>query len=140
MKRILKLYKPYMNRVILMQTLTRSAIALTALLLWDRLFERNQAFLLLRDGCLVLALFLLAAAWFAYLKLDGIDPKSLLVSRKGKSIGKKHHNKGMMDYVETEIGSYAEMSQEARDVCRFFGDLLAALLFLVASLVGTLVS
>lgn len=137
MKRI---YEPYMNRVILMQTLTRSAIALTALLLWDRLFERNQAFLLLRDGCFVLALVLLAAAWFAYLKLDGVDPKSLLISPKGRSLRKKHFNKGMMDYVETEIGSYAEMSQEARDVCRFIGNLLAALLFLAASLVGTLVS
>lgn len=139
MKKIVALYEPYMIRPILNKTLTRSVVALALLLVWDRLFNRNSAFLLVRDGCLVPALIFLAGAWFTYLKMDGMQLK-LYIKNPQSRPKKKRFNKGMMDYVETEVVPYEELSKEQRTACRFAADLLAGGIFLLASLVGMLVS
>lgn len=137
MKKFLALYQPYMARPILNKVITHTVAALALLLVWDRFFHQNEAFLLLRDGCLVPALIFLAAAWFAYLKLDGMELKLVLASRQGRP-KRKRFNKGMMDYVETETVTYAELTKEEQAACRFASSLLSALLFLAASLVGML--
>ncbi len=133
MKNFLALYKPYMNRPILNKAVTKFVIALAILLVYDYLLNRNEAFLIVRDGCLVPALIFLAAAWFAYLKLDGMS-LNLGLEKRRKQPKKRNFNKGMMDYVDTDIVTYEELSPEERTACRFASNLLTGLLFLVASL------
>lgn len=139
MKKFMALYEPCMLRPILNKALTWSTVALALLLVWFRFFNQNSDVLLVRDGCLIPALVFLAAAWFAYLKLDGMQLK--LSSKSARSrVKKKRFNKGMMDYVETEVVPYEELSEEQRLACRFAANLLSGGLFLAASLAGLLVS
>lgn len=133
MKNFLALYKPYMNRPILNKAITKFVVALVILLAWDRLFNQNNAFLVVRDGCLVPALVFLAAAWFSYLKLDGMS-LNLGLERRRKQPKRRSFNKGMMDYVETDVVTYEELTPEERTACRFASNLLPGVLFLIASL------
>lgn len=50
------LFKTYMIRPVLYKCVTRAALAVTALLLWDRFINTAGRFSLLRDGCLTAGL------------------------------------------------------------------------------------
>ena len=82
MKKILAIYKAYMVRPILYQCVTRCAVALAAVLVWDRFVP--SSLLAVRDGCLAAAVILLMMAWFVYLKLDGMMVHHLLEDRRKK--------------------------------------------------------
>ena len=68
MKKFFALYKPYMNRLIFNISIKKFATALAILFVWNYFFNKNDAFMVVRDGCLIPALIYMAAAWFAYLK------------------------------------------------------------------------
>ena len=133
MKKFFALYKPYMNRLIFNRSVSKFAVALAILLVWNYLFNRNNAFMVVRDGCLLPALIYLAAAWFAYLKLDGMT-LNLGLEKRRKQPKKVRFNKGMMDYVDTDLVTYEELSPEERAACRFVSNLIPGVLFLLASL------
>ena len=99
MKKILAIYKAYMVRPILYQCVTRCAVALAAVLVWDRFVP--SSLLAVRDGCLAAAVILLMMAWFVYLKLDGMMVHHLLEDRRKKKKKSKRRVGGdIADYVD----------------------------------------
>ncbi len=139
MKKFFALYKPYMNRLIFNISIKKFATALAILFVWNYFFNKNDAFMVVRDGCLIPALIYMAAAWFAYLKLDGMSV-DLGLNMRRKRPKKVRFNKGMMDYVETDLVSYEELSHEERLVCRIASNFVPGILFLLASLGAMLFS
>ena len=67
------LFKTYMIRPVLYKCVTRAALAVTALLLWDRLINTAGRLSLLRDGCLTAGLLFFCMAWFSYPSGRGND-------------------------------------------------------------------
>ena len=135
MKKILAIYKAYMVRPILYQCVTRCAVALAAVLVWDRLVP--SSLLAVRDGCLAAAVILLMMAWFVYLKLDGMMVHHLLEDRRKKKKKSKRRVGGdIADYVDEHIVSFDELEEGEQTACRLAADLLAAALFLAASLIA----
>ena len=135
MKKILAIYKAYMVRPILYQCVTRCAVALAAVLVWDRFVP--SSLLAVRDGCLAAAVILLMMAWFVYLKLDGMMVHHLLEDRRKKKKKSKRRVGGdIADYVDEHIVSFDELEEGEQTACRLAGDLLAAALFLAASLIA----
>ena len=135
MKKILAIYKAYMVRPILYQCVTRCAVALAAVLVWDRFVP--SSLLAVRDGCLAAAVILLMMAWFVYLKLDGMMVHHLLEDRRKKKKKSKRRVGGdIADYVDEHIVSFDELEEGERTACRLAADLLAAALFLAASLIA----
>ena len=135
MKKILAIYKAYMVRPILYQCVTRCAVALAAVLVWDRFVP--SSLLAVRDGCLAAAVILLMMAWFVYLKLDGMMVHHLLEDRRKKKKKTKRRVGGdIADYVDEHIVSFDELEEGEQTACRLAADLLAAALFLAASLIA----
>ena len=135
MKKILAIYKAYMVRPILYQCVTRCAVALAAVLVWDRFVP--SSLLAVRDGCLAAAVILLMMAWFVYLKLDGMMVHHLLEDRrKNKKKSKRRVGGDIADYVDEHIVSFDELEEGEQTACRLAADLLAAALFLAASLIA----
>ena len=135
MKKILAIYKAYMVRPILYQCVTRCAVALAAVLVWDRFVP--SSLLAVRDGCLAAAVILLMMAWFVYLKLDGMIVHHLLEDqRKKKKKSKRRVGGDIADYVDEHIVSFDELEEGEQTACRLAADLLAAALFLAASLIA----
>ena len=135
MKKILAIYKAYMVRPILYQCVTRCAVALAAVLVWDRFVP--SSLLAVRDGCLAAAVILLMMAWFVYLKLDGMMVHHLLEDRRKKKKKSKRRVGGdIADYVDEHIVSFDELEEGDQTACRLAADLLAAALFLAASLIA----
>lgn len=135
MKKILAIYKAYMVRPILYQCVTRCAVALAAALVWDRFVP--SSLLAVRDGCLAAAVILLMMAWFVYLKLDGMMVHHLLEDRRKKKKKSKRRVGGdIADYVDEHIVSFDELEEGEQTACRLAADLLAAALFLAASLIA----
>lgn len=135
MKKILAIYKAYMVRPILYQCVTRCAVALAAVLVWDRFVP--SSLLAVRDGCLAAAVILLMMAWFVYLKLDDMMVHHLLEDRRKKKKKSKRRVGGdIADYVDEHIVSFDELEEGEQTACRLAADLLAAALFLAASLIA----
>ena len=129
------IYKAYMVRPILYQCVTRCAVALAAVLVWDRFVP--SSLLAVRDGCLAAAVILLMMAWFVYLKLDGMMVHHLLEDRRKKKKKSKRRVGGdIADYVDEHIVSFDELEEGEQTACRLAADLLAAALFLAASLIA----
>ena len=93
------LFKTYMIRPVLYKCVTRAALAVTALLLWDRFINTAGRFSLFRDGCLTAGLLFFCMAWFSYLHLDGVTIHHMLEERKKK----KPVRKSYTDIVDLQM-------------------------------------
>lgn len=103
------LYHSYMIRPILYKCVTRAALAVTALLLWDRYVNTAGRFSLLRDGCVVAGILFFCLAWFSYLRLDGVMVHHMFEERKKKKPVRRGYT-DIVDFADEHIISYEELS------------------------------
>ena len=120
-----------MIRPMLYQCATKVSIALVLCLLWDRFINREQYYSLVEFAFFVAGAFFLALAWFQYLRLDGARIHHLMEEKQEKKKKKQHFTKDIVDFADEKVISFSELSDEERIVCRFLGDLLCAVLFLI---------
>lgn len=137
-KKIVKIFQPYMVRPTVYQCVTKLSVALVLALLWDRFINVDGVFFVVRDAFLVAGIFFLMLAWFQYLRLDGLKV-SKASSEDKKKKRKRHITKDIVDFADEKIISFAELEDEERIVCRLTGDMLCALLFLIPALVAMVV-
>ena len=130
-KKIRTIFEKYMIRPMLYQCATKVSIALVLCLLWDRFINREQYYSLVEFAFFVAGTFFLALAWFQYLRLDGARIHHLMEEKQEKKKKKQHFTKDIVDFADEKVISFSELSDEERIVCRFLGDLLCAVLFLI---------
>lgn len=130
-KKIRTIFEKYMIRPMLYQCSTKVSIALVLCLLWDRFINREQYYSLVEFAFFVAGAFFLALAWFQYLRLDGARIHHLMEEKQEKKKKKQHFTKDIVDFADEKVISFSELSDEERIVCRFLGDLLCAVLFLI---------
>jgi len=140
MKKLRDIWKRYMLRPMLYRCVTKCAVALAAILLWDRFININEALSPVRDGGFVAAAALLGMAWASYLRLDGLKFHYLLEERRKKKERKKkrHWTKDMVDFVDEHVVSMEELSEDERALCGMLSSLLSALIFLIPALAALL--
>ena len=124
-------------RPILYKSVTKCVTALAAVLLWDR-FINHGVMSVVRDGCMVAALFLFMLAWFSYLRLDGVTIHHLLEERKRKKKPARHAMKDMVDFVDEHIVSFDELDERDQILCKLLSSVLSGLLFLIPALTAWL--
>lgn len=130
--------KDEMIRPILYKCIARSALAVTALLLWNRVVNTGGQLSLMRDGCFTAGALFLCLSWFSYLRLDGVTIHHLLERPKKK---KKTRRGGsdIVDFADEHIVSFEELDEKERSVCSLAANLICAGLFLaVAAAAGIL--
>lgn len=133
MKKFTDIYKKYMLRPILSKTVTRLAVCLVLVLLWDR-FLNTAGFSAAEYGCFCIGGIVALLAWFEYLRLDGMVVKPL--STGGKKKKTKHRSSDIADYVEEDVVSYGDLEPEERCLCRLLSDLLCGGILLIPGIIG----
>ena len=136
-KKILKIYQPYMVRPTIYQCATKISVALVLALLWDRFINQEGLLFVVRDAFLVVGIFFIMLAWFQYLRLDGLKVDRTSNSEQKKK--KRHITKDIVDFADEKIVSFAELEDEERIVCRLTGNVVCGLLFLIPALVAMVV-
>ena len=135
MKKIMETYEADVIRLTLDRGFTKFITALAAVLLWDR-FLGLGGITRLRDGGLAAAVVLLAAAWIGYLRLDGVQP-SRLPEPAVETFGHPAHG-GITGLADEHTVPMAQAEREDRRLCGVLSSLLAAVTFLVSSMLLSL--
>ena len=142
MKKIMETYEADVIRLTLDRGFTKFITALAAVLLWDR-FLGLGGITRLRDGglaaavvLLAAAVVLLAAAWIGYLRLDGVQP-SRLPEPAVETFGHPAHG-GITGLADEHTVPMAQAEREDRRLCGVLSSLLAAVTFLVSSMLLSL--
>lgn len=137
MKKIGSLYKSYMIRPILYKCVTRAAIAVTALLLWEKYVNTAGRLSLFRDGFLVAGICFLGLAWFSYLRLDGVTIHHMLEEKKKKKPVRGSYA-DIVDFADEHIVSCEEMTKDERTGCSLAANIICGILFLIPALFALL--
>ena len=133
-KKIKKIFQPYMIRPTVYQCVTKISIALALALLWNRFINVEGVFSMVRDAFLVAGVFFFMLAWFQYLRMDGLKMSRVSDEEKKKK-KKRHISKDIVDYADEKIISFSELEDDERMVCRLISDVVCGLLFLIPALV-----
>ena len=126
MKRFLKLLKPPVIRKIAYSLVSKIVIALAVILLWDRLLNQKSVhpWGIVDTGFFALSVWFIIGAWIQYLALDGFRPFRSLRSRK----------------KERSVNAWEEeeLEEDEMQAARLCSNLLAALFFLIPSLIANI--
>ena len=126
MKRFLKLLKPPVIRKIVYSLVSKIVIALAIILLWDRLLNQKSVhpWGIVDTGFFALSIWFVIGAWIQYLAFDGFRPFHSLRSRKKER---------SINALEEE-----ELEEDEMQAARLCSNLLAALFFLIPSLIANI--
>lgn len=136
MKKIIEIFKGYMIRPIIYKSITRCSIAIVIMLLWERFVESELY--ALRDGGVVAAFVLFMFGWFSYLKLDGVKINIASKEKKEKKT-KRRWQASIVDFADEHIVTFDELTDEEQTACLMAANLLSGCLFLIISIVLSLV-
>ena len=126
MKRFLKLLKPPVIRKTVYSLVSKIVIALAVILLWDRLLNQKSMhpWGIVDTGFFALSIWFVIGTWIQYLALDGFRPFHSLRSRK----------------KERSVNAWEEeeLEEDELQAARLCSNLLAALFFLLPSLIANI--
>lgn len=125
-------------RPILYKFTARAALAVTALLLWNRWLNHGQR-PLLRDGCLIAGVLFLCLCWFSYLKLDGFKIHHLLEKPEKKKKPKRRTFSDITDFADEHIVSFDELEPREQAICTLTSNAICAVIFLLLALIGAFI-
>lgn len=139
MKKIRSLLSSELVRPTIYRSVTRCAIALVLLLLWDR-YINKAGMLVVWDGCFVVAMTFLGLAWMAYLRLDGVRVRYMTEEERKEQRERKKKRKritgDIMDYADEHIVPFDELGEEEQMLCTLLSNLLSGVVYLVPALVS----
>lgn len=140
MKDILNIYKPYMKETIIYKFIARLVGAIVFLLVWNKLSNVKDIYMVMDRGFFAIGFILLTMTWFNYLKLDGMK----IFPSKKENISKESFNKTFKTDAEREfeiihnmteynIESSQALEEDEELFAKLSASLLAGVCFLVAS-------
>lgn len=140
MRDILNIYKPYMKETIIYKFIARLVGAIVFLLVWNKLSNVKDIYMVMDRGFFAIGFILLTMTWFNYLKLDGIK----IFPSKKENISKESFNKTFKTDAEREfeiihnmteynIESSQALEEDEELFAKLSASLLAGVCFLVAS-------
>ncbi len=123
----------HLIRPIIYKTLSYLPTALVLAILWKRFIDRAGVFPM-SYAYTVIGVVFLASAWFSYLRLDGVNLSLMKLLPIGtprkRSSGP---SSSMVDHIDVEIVSFAELSEEERATCRLLASVICSIIFFVFS-------
>lgn len=139
MKRILGLLQICGLRPILYSCVTKLIVSLSAVLIWDRFIMADSPVSLgvVDTGFFFLAVWFILWAWLQYLALDGVRPLSIFYRDREKTSGPR---KGffMTDFIGYEGNPFEGLEEDEATAAKLASDLLLALLYLIPSLIASM--
>jgi len=140
MKKIRSLLTVELIRPTVYRTVSKCAIMLTLVLLWDR-YINNVELPVARDACFVAALVFFGLAWLAYLRLDGLKLPHLTEEQKKLREERKRRKRrpltgDIVDYADEHIVPFDELSEEGQMACTLLSNLVSAVVFLIPCLIS----
>lgn len=140
MKKMLSLFTTDMIRPTIYRSVTKCAVTLTLVLLWDRYLNKGMMSVA-ADGCFVAALVLFGLAWLCYLRLDGLALPALFSRKKReeeeeKKRRRRHFTRDIVDYADEHIVPFDELSEEEQLACSMACNLISGVIFLIPAIVG----
>ena len=89
-------------------------------------------------GFFVMGVLLFVLAWFSYLGLDGLEAPVAhlkILNKKQKSSRKRTND--MIDYVEEDVVTLDELSDEDRHVCKLISNFLSGAIFFIPGFIAS---
>lgn len=133
MKNLVKIYRPYMMRPIVYKAFARFVVGLLPVLLWDRFINKADLMSAGEHGFFIIGFFLLAMAWFNYLRLDGLGIHHL-AEREPKPKKKNHWHRDIVDFADEKIISFGELESDERTLCKLIANIFVGAVFVVLSI------
>lgn len=120
-------------RPVVYKTSSRFLCSLAAALLWNE-FSNTSGLLPKSRAFLFFGVCFAAAAWLAYLRLDGVR-----IPKMPKKLALRRHDPlryygDLSDHVDEEIVAFDDLDEEEQNQCLLFADAITAVLFLLISL------
>ena len=131
MKKMRTIFSSVLIRPTIYRSVTRCAIMLVLLLLWDK-YINKAGMPVVQDGCFVAAMVFFGLAWMAYLRLDG-EEKRQRSERKKK---RKRLTGDIMDYADEHIVPFDELDEEQQMLCTLLSNLLSGIVYFIPSLIS----
>lgn len=140
MRKIIKMYQPYMLRPIINKAITKGLIGLLSALLWDRYVNKDKFFSLAGYPILVVGIVFVGFAWFSFLSLDGMRFRLFpnKNEKKEKKRVKRFAMKDMIDFTEEPLDIYGELEPDEQSFCNMVSSLICGLGFLLVSVLSFL--
>lgn len=140
MRKIIKMYQPYMLRPIINKIITKCLIGLLTALLWDRYVNKDEFFTLVGYPILVVGIVLVGLAWFSFLSLDGLRFRLFpnKNDKKQKKQAKRFAMKDMIDFTEEPLDIYGELEPDEQSFCNMVSSLLSGLGFILVSALSSM--
>ena len=123
-------------RLVIYKSVTRGAVGLTALLIWERFINQQGRLSAVRDGAFIVGAMFLCLAWFSYLRTDGVTIHHMLEERKKKRPVRKSYT-DIVDFADEHIVNETELEPKEKATCSLFSNLLCGALFLIPALIAT---
>lgn len=139
MKKMRTIFSSVLIRPTIYRSVTRCAIMLVLLLLWDK-YINKEGMPVVQDGCFVAAMVFFGLAWMAYLRLDGVRVRYLTEEEKRQRSERKKKRKRLtgdiMDYADEHIVPFDELDEEQQMLCTLLSNLLSGIVYFIPSLIS----
>lgn len=112
---------------------TRFLLALTLVLLFDRITGAMTATDVRMFGFVFAGVFFALLAWIAYLRFDGLHMPKLFMKRVNIKKKPMRTYGDMIDHIDEEPVSFDDLEDEEKDICCFSADLICCVLFVALS-------
>lgn len=122
-------------RSLIYMTCNRFVIALTFILLADRLFIKDEVTPFISFSFAFTSILYAALAWIAYMRLDGVFLPRLFMKRMHFKKKPQRTYGDMIDYVDEEPVSFDDLDDDEKDACCFFADAFCFAVFLILSFI-----
>ena len=128
-----RFFKKYMIKPTIYKLITKILLSVTVVMIWDRYVNRSGFYNTRVFMSFVLAVVFGAAAWFSFLKLDGMTVVGFPKREKKKK--PKQSTASIGDHLDTEPDAFANLLDEEKTFCGFASSLILMAVCLILSLI-----
>ena len=135
MKKMRTIFSSVLIRPTIYRSVTRCAIMLVLLLLWDK-YINKAGMPVVQDGCFVAAMVFFGLAWMAYLRLVRYLTEEEKRQRSERKKKRKRLTGDIMDYADEHIVPFDELDEEQQMLCTLLSNLLSGTVYFIPSLIS----
>lgn len=123
----------------LQKTFPRAVIGLLVCFFWNRFLNSAGRLNVYSHAFMAVGLIFAALSWLNYLRLDGVNAPKFFKKKLFQKPPKRKMG-DMIDFVDEKVTSFEELDEDEGTAATFVANIIAAVLFLVPSVVVGIIS